>query len=72
VAEYGQCGGIGYTGSTECCPPFTCQIQNSYYSGCMPQTSTTSPPSTAQISTIILFKLKETLRFFESLLIGTR
>ena len=28
VAEYGQCGGIGWTGGTVCAAPFTCQVAN--------------------------------------------
>ncbi|KAJ7607356.1 glycosyl hydrolases family 11-domain-containing protein [Roridomyces roridus] len=35
VAEYGQCGGIGWTGGTSCASPFTCQVLNSYYSQCL-------------------------------------
>ncbi|OBZ77857.1 Cellulose-growth-specific protein [Grifola frondosa] len=34
VAEYGQCGGIGYTGATACIAPFTCHVLNDYYSQC--------------------------------------
>ncbi|OBZ74435.1 Exoglucanase 1 [Grifola frondosa] len=34
VAEYGQCGGIGWTGATECVSPFTCHVLNAYYSQC--------------------------------------
>ncbi|KAJ7754215.1 carbohydrate esterase family 1 and carbohydrate-binding module family 1 protein [Mycena maculata] len=36
VAEYGQCGGIGWTGGTVCISPFTCQVSNAYYSQCLP------------------------------------
>ncbi|KAJ6450112.1 putative acetyl xylan esterase [Mycena sanguinolenta] len=35
VAEYGQCGGIGWTGGTVCVLPYTCQVLNSYYSQCL-------------------------------------
>lgn len=28
VAEYGQCGGIGYVGATVCASPFTCNVEN--------------------------------------------
>ncbi|KAF8320009.1 glycosyl hydrolase family 62 protein [Clavulina sp. PMI_390] len=35
VAEYGQCGGIGYTGSTVCASPYTCTYSNAYYSQCL-------------------------------------
>ena len=35
VAHYGQCGGIGYTGSTVCAAPYTCKVANSYYSQCL-------------------------------------
>ncbi|THG95085.1 hypothetical protein EW026_g6504 [Hermanssonia centrifuga] len=35
VAEYGQCGGIGFTGATACVAPFTCTVLNAYYSQCI-------------------------------------
>ncbi|CAL1700334.1 unnamed protein product [Somion occarium] len=34
VAQWGQCGGIGYTGATACASPFTCHVLNDYYSQC--------------------------------------
>jgi len=34
VAEYGQCGGIGFVGSTACASPYTCHAVNDYYSQC--------------------------------------
>jgi hypothetical protein len=33
--RYGQCGGNGWTGPTRCVPPWTCQIQNEWYSQCL-------------------------------------
>jgi endo-1,4-beta-xylanase len=33
-AEWGQCGGIGWTGPTTCQSPFTCKEFNPYYSQC--------------------------------------
>ena len=33
--HWGQCGGIGYTGPTVCASPYTCQMQNPYYSQCL-------------------------------------
>jgi cellulose 1,4-beta-cellobiosidase len=33
--EFGQCGGIGYTGPTKCASPFTCKFSNAYYSQCL-------------------------------------
>ncbi|KAI1324808.1 endoglucanase I [Xylariaceae sp. FL0255] len=33
--EYGQCGGIGYTGPTTCATPYTCKVSNEYYSQCL-------------------------------------
>ncbi|KAL7946388.1 family 5 carbohydrate esterase [Trichoderma barbatum] len=33
--HYGQCGGIGYNGPTQCASGFTCQVLNSYYSQCL-------------------------------------
>ncbi|OBT75798.1 hypothetical protein VF21_05587 [Pseudogymnoascus sp. 05NY08] len=35
VAQYGQCGGIGYTGATACQGPFTCKYSNDWYSQCL-------------------------------------
>jgi len=35
VAEWGQCGGIGWTGGTVCVSPFTCKAANAYYSQCL-------------------------------------
>jgi len=35
VAQYGQCGGIGYTGATTCASPYTCAVVNDYYSQCL-------------------------------------
>ncbi|KAJ7472865.1 endo-1,4-beta-xylanase C precursor [Mycena galericulata] len=48
--EWGQCGGIGWTGATTCVSGTTCVASNAYYSQCLPGTSppgsTTSKPST--------------------------
>ncbi|TBU28686.1 glycosyl hydrolase family 61-domain-containing protein [Dichomitus squalens] len=35
VAQYGQCGGQGYSGATACIAPYTCQALNAYYSQCL-------------------------------------
>ncbi|TFK18873.1 hypothetical protein FA15DRAFT_602480 [Coprinopsis marcescibilis] len=35
VPRFGQCGGQGYTGPTQCATPFTCQVTNQYYSQCL-------------------------------------
>ncbi|KAL9086102.1 MAG: hypothetical protein Q9165_007314 [Trypethelium subeluteriae] len=35
AAQYGQCGGIGWTGPTTCVAPYTCKAANSYYSQCL-------------------------------------
>ncbi|RVD87046.1 uncharacterized protein DFL_005295 [Arthrobotrys flagrans] len=32
---YGQCGGIGYTGCTNCASGSTCSVLNDYYSQCL-------------------------------------
>jgi len=34
VAQWGQCGGIGYTGSTVCASGYSCHVSNAYYSQC--------------------------------------
>jgi len=35
VPEYGQCGGVTYTGSTVCAAGYTCVESNIYYSQCL-------------------------------------
>ncbi|KAF7712597.1 Mannan endo-1,4-beta-mannosidase [Penicillium ucsense] len=35
AAQFGQCGGQGWTGPTACVSPYTCQVQNQYYSQCL-------------------------------------
>ncbi|EIN08692.1 hypothetical protein PUNSTDRAFT_154784 [Punctularia strigosozonata HHB-11173 SS5] len=35
AAKYGQCGGIGWSGSTACQSGSTCTVVNSYYSQCL-------------------------------------
>ncbi|KAJ7615558.1 carbohydrate esterase family 1 and carbohydrate-binding module family 1 protein [Roridomyces roridus] len=35
VAEWGQCGGQGWTGGTVCASPFTCTVVNAFYSQCL-------------------------------------
>ncbi|TFK38691.1 glycosyl hydrolase family 10-domain-containing protein [Crucibulum laeve] len=49
VAVWGQCGGIGYSGSTTCDAGSTCVVSNAYYSQCLPSSGGgggTTPPST--------------------------
>ncbi|KAF8576370.1 carbohydrate-binding module family 1 protein [Ramaria rubella] len=48
AAEYGQCGGIGWTGPTVCASPFTCTVTNAYVSVNIYRVST--------ISQAVLFK----------------
>ncbi|KAH9107167.1 hypothetical protein AeMF1_017436 [Aphanomyces euteiches] len=45
VGLWGQCGGIGYTGSTVCASGAVCTKQNDYYSQCIPSANTPSPSS---------------------------
>ncbi|KAG8982891.1 hypothetical protein FRB90_006472, partial [Tulasnella sp. 427] len=33
---YGQCGGQGWTGATNCVSGYTCKYSNAYYSQCLP------------------------------------
>ncbi|KAI1493614.1 glycosyl hydrolase family 61-domain-containing protein [Biscogniauxia mediterranea] len=35
VALYGQCGGINYTGATQCASGSTCKVQNDFYYQCV-------------------------------------
>ncbi|KAI0630191.1 mannanase [Trametes polyzona] len=48
--QWGQCGGIGWTGDTTCISGSVCTVQNPYYSQCLPSasvsTTTVAPPPT--------------------------
>ncbi|KAJ4392646.1 hypothetical protein N0V85_006906 [Neurospora sp. IMI 360204] len=35
VSRWGQCGGNGYSGPTACQAPYTCKVQNPWYSQCL-------------------------------------
>ncbi|GFF29321.1 probable feruloyl esterase C [Aspergillus udagawae] len=53
---YGQCGGIGWSGPTQCATGACCSYQNPYYSqclpgNCMPSTTTTTLVTTTTTST---------------------
>ncbi|KAJ7764557.1 carbohydrate-binding module family 1 protein [Mycena maculata] len=57
AGDYGQCGGIGWTGATTCPANWTCSEINDYYSQCFPGTATTSTttattPTTVPSSTV--------------------
>ncbi|KAF8205727.1 cellobiohydrolaseII [Mycena galopus ATCC 62051] len=51
VSVYGQCGGIGYTGSTTCAAGSTCVVNNAYYSQCLPGSSGGTTTTTTTIKT---------------------
>ncbi|KZW01219.1 CEL4a mannanase [Exidia glandulosa HHB12029] len=50
VSVWGQCGGIGYTGSTVCDAGSVCTVQNAYYSQCLPGTATVTTTSVSTTS----------------------
>ncbi|OBZ66782.1 GDP-L-fucose synthase [Grifola frondosa] len=49
--QYGQCGGIGWTGATVCPSGWSCTYSNDYYSQCLPGASTSTPgtPSSSPV-----------------------
>ncbi|KAI5124617.1 hypothetical protein M0805_004227 [Coniferiporia weirii] len=51
-ALYGQCGGIGWTGSTTCVAGSVCTILNDYYSQCLPNaaSSSSTPVTSSSVS----------------------
>ncbi|KAI0689890.1 endoglucanase [Cytidiella melzeri] len=49
-SEWGQCGGIGWTGATTCVAGTTCSELNAYYSQCIPGAAPVSS-SSAPVST---------------------
>ncbi|KAG8954670.1 hypothetical protein FRC04_011103 [Tulasnella sp. 424] len=51
VAEWGQCGGLTYTGSTVCDSPYVCVYSNPYYSQCLPATSSSTTTTKSSTTT---------------------
>ncbi|KAI0636064.1 endo-1,4-beta-xylanase C precursor [Trametes polyzona] len=45
--EWGQCGGIGWTGATTCVAGTVCTVQNAYYSQCLPGAAAPAPAPTS-------------------------
>ncbi|KAF8214816.1 glycoside hydrolase family 5 protein [Mycena galopus ATCC 62051] len=52
VPEWGQCGGLSYTGETDCAAGLVCVEQNTYYSQCLAGTSTTTSTTVSSTSTV--------------------
>jgi endoglucanase len=46
VVEWGQCGGIGWTGGTTCVAGTTCVYSSAYYSQCLPGTASATTTTT--------------------------
>ncbi|CAE6492061.1 unnamed protein product [Rhizoctonia solani] len=51
VAQWGQCGGIGYSGSTICDSPYVCTRINDYHYQCLTGTATTTAGSGTKTTT---------------------
>ncbi|KAH8100978.1 glycoside hydrolase superfamily [Cristinia sonorae] len=49
--EWGQCGGIGWTGATACVSGTVCSKMNDYYSQCIPGSATAAPPASVPPTT---------------------
>ncbi|KAJ7903158.1 CEL4a mannanase [Mycena leptocephala] len=47
AVEWGQCGGINWTGATTCVSGTVCTVINAYYFQCLPGTATTTVSTTA-------------------------
>ncbi|KAM5537223.1 hypothetical protein V8D89_009156 [Ganoderma adspersum] len=45
--EWGQCGGIGWSGATTCVSGTVCTVINAYYSQCLPGSAAPSPTPTS-------------------------
>ncbi|KAG8685433.1 hypothetical protein FRC08_013110 [Ceratobasidium sp. 394] len=43
VPQWGQCGGIGWTGGTTCDSPYVCTVINDWYYQCLTAGSGTTP-----------------------------
>ncbi len=45
IPVYGQCGGVYWTGGTNCCSGSKCTFSNAYYSQCLPSVPSTPVPT---------------------------
>ncbi|KAI0094184.1 glycoside hydrolase superfamily [Irpex rosettiformis] len=52
VPQWGQCGGINYTGDTTCTTGSVCTRQNDYYFQCLPGSATTAAPTSVPTSSV--------------------
>lgn len=52
VPEWGQCGGIGYTGSTNCASPYACVCLSTWWCQCETQAPVVSSASTTMATVI--------------------
>ncbi|KAK7443525.1 hypothetical protein VKT23_015698 [Stygiomarasmius scandens] len=51
--QWGQCGGVGWTGPTQCPSGWGCSVVNPYYSQCLQGVANTPPPASTTASTTI-------------------
>ncbi|KAI8972209.1 mannanase [Trametes punicea] len=51
--EWGQCGGINWTGDTTCVAGTVCTVLNPYYSQCLPSASAPTTTSTPPPTTVV-------------------
>jgi hypothetical protein len=51
AGQWGQCGGINWTGATLCPAGWSCIVLNEFYSQCLQSSSTSTPPSTTATTT---------------------
>ncbi|KAJ7084021.1 hypothetical protein B0H15DRAFT_784388 [Mycena belliarum] len=49
--QYGQCGGMGWTGATICPANWSCIVTNEWYSQCLPGSATTTTVATTTVAT---------------------
>ncbi|KAK7467504.1 hypothetical protein VKT23_004558 [Stygiomarasmius scandens] len=49
--QWGQCGGIGWSGATSCVSGSACTVVNPYYSQCIPGSNAPPPSSTSAPTT---------------------
>lgn len=52
VPEWGQCGGIGYSGSTTCASPFSCVCLSTWWCQCQQQVSAATSTATTMTTVV--------------------
>ena len=62
-AAYAQCGGQGWTGATACVSGYHCEVQNDWYSQCVPGAGAGAASPAAPKATMVTMARTSTRKY---------